>query len=742
MGEFHYSRYPETEWRRELLKMKAGGVDIVATYVFWIHHQQEEGQFDWSGCRDLRAFIKTVGQTGLLALVRCGPWCHGEVRNGGFPDWLLDRGWRLRSDDPNYLEKVRILYGQIASQLEGLLWKDGGPVIGIQLENEYGGPAEHLITLKDIARKVGLEVPLYTRTGWPSLRTPIPFGQILPLYGVYAEGFWDRQITPMPGNYWAGFHFSTLRADRNIANDLLGNRQASDPPDVAMYPYLTCEIGGGMMNSYHRRVLIRPEDIESISLVKLGSGSSLLGYYMYHGGVNPDGLTTLMESQDTRYTNYNDMPVKNYDFQAPLGQYGQVRHHYHLLRRLHLFVHDFGQQLVRMKTFLPDDRPKGKDDLETVRWAVRCDGRSGFVFVNNYQRLARMPAKEGVWFELDLPIGQLRFPDRPFTVPADMCFLWPFNLQLGPIKLIWATAQPICCLDLGDKLVFFFAKTDGVPATFAFEKATELQVLSGKVEESEEAVLVKDVMAGRSIAMRALAGNSAVQIVLLDSKDSLGIWKAQWDGRQRVFISDARLLFDGEILELESEDKGPLSVCIFPGPDRLRCGDQTIEPASRGIFAEFTCRLGDRVVPLPSIQKVQDARGLRRIRIGSRGVAAAPDDAAFEDAAVWLVKLPDHLDLDLDPILRIVYVGDVARVTLDGRLLIDDFFNGSSLEIGLARYGHKILEGRLEIAILPLPRDAPIYFSDPGLAIQGQGLPAQIKDIRLVYRRRCQLIAR
>ena len=79
---------------------------------------------------------------------------------------------------------------------------------------------------------------------------------------------------------------------------------------------------------------------------------------MYHGGVNPEGkLTTLMESQSTKY--WNDMPVKNYDFQAPLGQYGQVREQYHLLRRLHLFLHEWGPALAEMPPSMPDERPHG-----------------------------------------------------------------------------------------------------------------------------------------------------------------------------------------------------------------------------------------------------------------------------------------------------------------------------------------------------------------------------------------------
>jgi hypothetical protein len=267
MGEFHYARYPESEWREELLKMKAGGIDIVSTYVFWIHHEEIEGQFDWSGRRNLRGFVQLSAELGLKTIVRCGPWDHGEVRNGGFPDWLEQKGWKTRCEDSSYLAKVRIFYGQIAQQLAGLLWKDGGPVIGIQLENEYSGPAQHLLTLKQLAREAGLEVPLYTRTGWPQLRAAMPFGELIPLYGVYAEGFWDRELTPMPGEiYWAGFQFSALRTEGAFGTDIPGEHTVTDGADVPRYPYLSCEIGGGMMSSYHRRILVNPLDSESTTL--------------------------------------------------------------------------------------------------------------------------------------------------------------------------------------------------------------------------------------------------------------------------------------------------------------------------------------------------------------------------------------------------------------------------------------------------------------------------------------------
>lgn len=89
MGEFHFSRYNREHWYEELCKMKAGGITLVSTYIFWIYHEEIEGEFDFSGDNDLRAFILECKRAGLEVVIRIGPWAHGECRNGGFPDWLL-----------------------------------------------------------------------------------------------------------------------------------------------------------------------------------------------------------------------------------------------------------------------------------------------------------------------------------------------------------------------------------------------------------------------------------------------------------------------------------------------------------------------------------------------------------------------------------------------------------------------------------------------------------------------------
>ncbi len=590
MGEFHFSRYPADEWRTELLRMKAGGIDIVATYVFWNHHEEIEGQWNWSGRRNLRKFVRLCSETGLLAAVRIGPWCHGEVRNGGIPDWALEKGWKLRSNDHDYLEHVRVLYGQIAGRLDGLLWKDGGPVVAIQLENEYRGPAEHLLALKQIARDVGLDVPLYTRTGWPDLGSPMPLGEIAPLYGAYAEGFWDRQLRSMPGNYWAAFRFMHVRTDSAIATEQLGERTIRDDDDASRYPFLTCELGGGMMSSYHRRILMCPEDVEAVALTKVGSGGNLPGYYMYHGGVNPDGrLTTLMEEQAAPMTNYNDMPVKNYDFQAPLGAFAQTRPHYHWLRRMHLMFQDFGAQLAPMRSFLPEVTPQGEDDTFTLRWAVRSDGTGGFVFVNNHQRGAKLPAHAGVQFIVRTAQGPITFPREPVTVAPGARFIWPFRLDLGDsVRLESATAQFVCKIDEHDSRTVLFAKTPGIPATFSFSEGS-----------------TQTLQPGHGVAMRVQGTGREVRVILLDEADSLSLWKGDLAGRDRVVLSRADVIFDNGELQLRAEDPDLLAAWIYP----------PLEDTSdrEGIFGKVAVATPPRMLCDVTVEQIQSVRSAIRI---------------------------------------------------------------------------------------------------------------------------------
>lgn len=220
MGEYHFVRDSRERWPAELEMIRSGGITIVSTYVFWLYHEEVEGEFDFTGDRDLRAFVLACRDAGLDVFIRVGPWCHGETRNGGLPDWLVKSGLKLRTNDPDYMEKVRLWYTRVAMELRGLFYKDGGPIIGVQLENELVNRPEHLLALKSLAISVGLEAPLWTATGWNSrFGARIPRDELLPVFGGYADAPWSASSGELPLN--VNFTFNPMRNNSAIGSDVL-----------------------------------------------------------------------------------------------------------------------------------------------------------------------------------------------------------------------------------------------------------------------------------------------------------------------------------------------------------------------------------------------------------------------------------------------------------------------------------------------------------------------------------------
>ena len=462
MGEMHFSRVPREQWPVELAKLKAGGVNIVSTYLFWIHHEEVEGELSFSGNLSIRDFVLEAKKQGLEVFIRPGPWVHGESRNGGFPDWLMKKPFRLRSNNDGYLAEVRRWYGAIGKELRGLFYSDGGPIIGVQLENELTGNAAHLDTLRTIAIESGMNPPLFTVTGWNAAEgARIPLTGVLPVFGGYCDAPWNSGTRPLPPS--PHFFFNRMRNDTAIGADLLPtNRTGRDGWRLPYerYPFASCELGGGLESTHHRRYIIRPYDVYAPVLVKIGSGCNLPGYYMYHGGTNPVGkLSTFQESKASGYP--NDVPILSYDFQAPVSEYGEIRPSYRLLNLMHLFLQDFGDKLAPMPAF-DSMIPVKRDDTTTVRAGLRTDGKSGFVFVNHYQRRSNLADLENVVFDT----GSVVFP--AIDIVGDIAFFLPFNMDLGGEMLEYATAQPVC--RMGD--TFFFAAIPGVMTEYKFTDGT------------------------------------------------------------------------------------------------------------------------------------------------------------------------------------------------------------------------------------------------------------------------------
>lgn len=458
MGEYHFSRDNCDNWYHELCKMKAGGISIVSTYLFWIYHEEREGQFNFTGNQDIRSFVLAAQEAGLDAFIRIGPWAHGECRNGGLPDWLLQKPYKLRDNNPDYLAKARIWYEKVYEQVEGLFYQDGGNIIGIQFENELVNNAAHLLELKKIALDIGYRAPLYTVTGWNSAYgAKIPVDEVVPVFGAYPEAPWAGHTNKRPLS--PHYTFNRIRNDSAIGLDVI---DAVDKDGWRLpyekYPFATCELGGGMQNTHHRRPIINGMDIYALSLVKLGCGNNLPGYYMYHGGTHKLGeLSTLQESKATGYP--NDYSLLSYDFQGPLSEYGEVREQYRLLNLLHLFIHDFGSLLAPMEAVDAQVIPPSTD-LSALRYSMRTDGKSGFVFINHYQRLAEMEDLHDVVIDT----GSVVFP--AIDVCGDVSFFMPFNLNMNGNQLEYATTQPLCKVED----TYFFAAIPGIKPEYRFSE--------------------------------------------------------------------------------------------------------------------------------------------------------------------------------------------------------------------------------------------------------------------------------
>jgi beta-galactosidase len=644
LGEFHYTRVPREAWREELLKMKAGGINTISTYVFWIHHEEVQGTLDWSGNRSLRDFLKLCQELGFKVMVRMGPWDHGEVRNGGFPDWVQNSGTGLRSKDPAFMTLVQAFFKEEAHQMSGLLWKDGGPVIGVQLDNECSNP-DYLLALKDLVRSVGVDVPFYVITGWQG---NLPHDGLIPLFGGYSDGFWGGSIEDYRREY--------MLTDTREVNDLGAELTTQNPANnqlINQFPYACVEIGGGMMSSYDKRIKIDPNRVASLALSKLADGNNMPAYYMYQGGINPDGkLSTLQEDHPNR------MPVKDYDFQAPLGLNGQVREHYHLLREQHLFLAEFGPSLARMVPFFPDQRPSNLKDFDTLRWDVRSDGKSGFLFFDNQQPYQPLPEHKDIQFSVKTANGTEIIPRQPITIPSGSYGIWPINLDCDGVTLDYATVQPLCRItDASGAPIYFFTELDGV--------RPELDLA-----DKEPQVIIPGT--GAALTAQSPTGKM-VTFVVLTAEEGKDFYRLPVAGRDRAILSKSVVFADGSTLHLQTDSTSKFALSIFPAINVLNNSGP-----SDGIFTHFVVSELGRTEPIKITASLDHPAGPAATSLNGT------DEKTWGDAAVYKLDIPSSAQ-GRRILLDIHYIGDAARLYVGDKLYDDNFYNGDPFSIALWR---------------------------------------------------------
>lgn len=669
-GEFHFSRCRESDWEDELEKMRQCGINIISTYVFWNHHEETEGQFCFEGRKNLRRFVAICQEKGFYVIVRIGPFVHGEARNGGLPDWLYGKPFEVREGNEGFLSCTRRFYQKIGQQLDGMLYKDGGPVIGAQIDNEYqhsaapwemtagvtnewitpgcGGEA-YMYQLRNIAREEGIEVPFYTCTAWGGAVTP---EEMMPLWGGYSYRPWI-----FPAHH--GEHPAT---DEYIYSDFHNNDRRECGEFKPRYfpeerPYACCEMGGGMLSTYHYRFQFAYKSVDAMANIKIASGCNFLGYYVFKGGTNPKGNAP-------EFLNEGHTPKLSYDYQAAIGEFGQLRESYRRLKPLHSFVKDFSGELCDTLTYLPEEAETISPlDLDTLRYAVRMKENSGFLFINNFQDHAVTKGKKNETVVLELPGETIEV--GPISLAADENCVLPFNMDLGGILLKYALAQLVARWREEDRSCYLFMVPEGMQEWFEVSEGTELEFYSH----------------GYGTAYKV--GRDGRQCVIYTvSRDTMNrLYLLEREGKKVLIITEGAVLGNQNGIRLESTDS-QARVAVYPA-DAFAVSSQVKRlEADRGMW------------------------GIYQITARKKEIAVAVKQTGpFR----YVIDIPADQIRDLkEAILTIEYEGDIGQAFINGDMIHDNFCNGAPWELGLKAYADRLENQPLTICITPMKKGARV----------------------------------
>ncbi len=310
-GELHYARIPAPYWRHRMQMMKAMGLNAVATYVFWNHHEVAPGKWDWkTGNRNLAEFVKTAADEGLMVILRPGPYYCAEWDFGGYPWWLQKaEGLVIRTDNKPFLDSCRVYINQLAGQVKNLQVTKGGPIVMVQAENEFGS---YVSQRKDI--------PLETHKRYSAAirQQLIDAGFDVPMFT--SDGSWLFKGGAIEGALPTANGEDNVEKLKKVVDEYHGGKG----------PYMVAEFYPGWLDHWNEPFpKISTESVVKQTKKYLDAGVSF-NYYMVHGGTN-FGFTS-----GANYSNDKNIQpdMTSYDYDAPISEAGWNTEKYDAIRTL------------------------------------------------------------------------------------------------------------------------------------------------------------------------------------------------------------------------------------------------------------------------------------------------------------------------------------------------------------------------------------------------------------------------
>lgn len=643
-GEMHYFRIPKGLWYDRLLKAKRAGLNAVASYIAWNWHEPKEGLVlfgDWGAggfyenfafSRDLEGYIKTAGGLGLYFIARPGPYICSEWDSGGHPNWLYAKNPVLRSLDQVYISYAERWYSTVLPIVAKHSTARGGPIVMVQVENEYfWGDAPYIVTLYEIAKKHVGDLPVVTNEDWHLEGTPV-----INTIDDYPSP-WDI----------SGFD----------------NKVRSYMRTQPGMPKMHMELEGGWFSTFGgplptNRGSFPAAWTEILVKTTIGLGVNAVNIYMFHGGTNPGYYTG-------KYI------TTTYDYEAAISEWGYLRDRYYALKRVALFTRTFNDLIVATK---PAEGFVQVSDAGVEVFTRVGEGGEVLAVLRNmgdHPRSLKLKYGNDVYpyaGSIRVPARAAKFVVLNYTVPGT------------PFRIVYTASEPLLKVGSGSDtlLVVYGDVGEEGGLAVASEYPIAVSYTRGvKVELRGEKTAVVALTHGSADSIAVLSSGGFTLYIVATSRERAGrTWLIDDFGNPLALVSN--VYFAGKAsrsgqrlaLELELDERSGGSALLYYPEAVERVAFDGAEVAVERVYGnlyEFSVsvpsRRGPAAAPVKWVAKAEEG-----FREGVRSAPQTPLELiGILDNGYVTYRIRFNLSrLPEDRHLYISYFNDYATALLNG----------------------------------------------------------------------------